>query len=149
MYKKGQRTRLDATVRKIETIFYNEKQIRRAVMEARQDKGGFTGGTGGHAFISDPTANQAIRNVEEIKKVVIDQETIIHYPERWLKVIDATYNNLDPLSRDAVKMRYKGYHWRQICDKLNFSRHMYHTILDDAQNYATAAACQVGVLSIM
>ena len=149
MYKKGQRTRLDATVRKIETIFYNEKQIRRAVMEARQDKGGFTGGTGGHAFISDPTANQAIRNVEEIKKVVIDQETIIHYPERWLKVIDATYNNLDPLSRDAVKMRYKGYHWRQICDKLNCSQHRYSAILNDTQNFAIAAACQVGVLNIM
>jgi hypothetical protein len=84
----------------IEKIFYNYDKIKQAVYEARNDYHTFkTGGNGsGHAFVSDPTSIAAIREAMELHRVVIymgkHQDTmIVVHPEKWLKVVDYTYEH--------------------------------------------------------
>ena len=53
----NQRAAIDSTTRHIELVFYREREIKRAVRLARENvTGGHSGGSNGHAFVSDPTA---------------------------------------------------------------------------------------------
>lgn len=55
----------DKIYKKVERRLYTYNELRRAVLDARAEmdgrKGGMEGG-GGHAFVSDPTAAQAIKH---------------------------------------------------------------------------------------
>lgn len=150
MYIKGQRTTLDATTRKVESMFYREKEIRKAVADARLDSGtgGHTGG-GGHAWVSDPTAIQGMKMATPLKSVTLWDGAVVHQPEQWLAVIDATYNSMDALQRKAVRMRYTGESYTKISDTLHISRNVYYAILDDARKFAVAAACQYKLVTVM
>ena len=104
-----QRRSRDRNVRAFEFMIRNEKKIRDAVEEARANKGSHTGGTPtGHAFISDPTAGEAIRNVEELSVVEIEGGGRVEWPERWLRVIDAVRAWCEPfyLRREILRRRY-------------------------------------------
>ena len=149
VYIKGQRTSLDTTIRKIESMFYREREIRKAVSDVRQDcgNGGHTGG-GGHAYVSDPTAINAIKGITPIKSVTLFDGVVVRHPEKWLAVIDATYNNLDDLQRKAVKMRYQGKTYNDINEKVHISRTVYYAMLTDARNFAIAAACQINLIRV-
>jgi hypothetical protein len=149
MEKKGQRTGPELTIRMITFMFYRENQIRRAVKEARNDHGGHTGGSCGHAYVSDPTASQGIRMAEEIPSVVLDDGSEIRRPERWLAVIEATYSKQEELNRKALRMRYNGEHWRTICDACHMSHDVYYTVLRESQQFAIAAACQQDLIKVM
>lgn len=150
MYQKGQRTRLDSTIRLIENMFYHQAAIERAVREAREDsgKGKHTGGAGGHSYVSDPTAIQGVNNAMEIPCVTLDDGSVVHRPEAWLRVIHATYNQGDDTQKRAVKMRYYGYTWDYIYDQLHISKTTYYFLLDQAHKYAIAAACQEKVIKL-
>ena len=67
-------------------ILSNQHSIERAVKEARLQPGGHSGG-GGHAFVSDPTAQQAVRLATELKAVTLDDGWTLRWPERLLKVV--------------------------------------------------------------
>ncbi|MDF2563895.1 MAG: hypothetical protein K0Q53_290 [Massilibacillus sp.] len=45
----------------IEKIFYQYEKIKQAVYEARKDSGVSKTGGSGHAFVSDPTENMAMK----------------------------------------------------------------------------------------
>ena len=82
-----QRRTADANIRIIENMLYKQKAIRAAVLDYRASKGGHTGGgVTGHAFVSDPTAGEALRNVEEVGAVILTTGEKICKPERWIKL---------------------------------------------------------------
>ena len=57
----------------VKRVLYNIKEIERLVEEAREDThGGHAGGSSGHAFVSDPTANAAIRAADELHETYFD-----------------------------------------------------------------------------
>lgn len=150
MYVKGQRTSLDATTRKIDMIFYRENEIRRAVKNARLESvGGHTGGSSGHALVSDPTAVQGIKAATELKSVTLYDGVVVRHPEKWLSVIDATYARLDDWQRRAVKMRYQGEKYTEVAAKLHISKSTYYAMINEAQNFAIAAACQFGLIKVV
>lgn len=105
---KGQRTKNDRKRRKLEWMFYREKQIMRAVKEAREDTGGgHTGGNGAHALVSDPTAIQGIKAASELKMVVLDDGIAVEKPERWLRVIHNTYKLSDGITKMILIKRFR------------------------------------------
>lgn len=150
MYQKGQRTRIDATMRKIESMFYRQKAIEKAIYYARMDTGkGHTGGTGGHSYVSDPTAIQGIKAATELPSVTLNDGNIVHSPEAWIRVIRASYRQGDDTQRKALKMRYEGYRRDVICDELSIAKPTYHFLINNAHQFAIAAACQEGLIKVM
>ncbi len=98
--------------------------------------------------MSDPTAINAIKGITPIKSVTLFDGVVVRHPEKWLAVIDATYNNLDDLQRKAVKMRYQGKTYNDINEKVHISRTVYYAMLTDARNFAIAAACQINLIRV-
>ncbi len=152
-----QRRSRDRNVRAFEFMIRNEKKIRDAVEEARANKGGHTGGTPtGHAFISDPTAGEAIRNVEELSFVEIEGGGRVEWPERWLSVIDAVRAWCEPfyLRREILRRRYNGESWTKTCAEIKISRDRYlsetryREIIRSIRSYALQCAAQVGVIKV-
>lgn len=84
-----------------------------------------------------------------LKSVTLWDGVVVHQPEQWLVVIDATYNSMDALQRRAVRMRYTGESYTKISDTLHISRNVYYAILDDARKFAVAAACQYRLVKIL
>jgi hypothetical protein len=139
----------------IERRFYQHDKIRQAVFEARNDSGaGKTGGNGsGHAFVSDPTANVAIRKVSPLHAVTIEigknEVETIKWPEKWLAVIEATYRRYEGGSVESLlKRRYDGETHAQTCMELCISQNVYYCILREVSQFALACACQVGLVKI-
>ena len=155
MYNKGQRTSTDEKIRLIESMFYNEQSIKKAVYEAhmQQTAKGHTGGGNGHTYISDPTALEAIKNISPIKYVYITDskghEVQIQQPEKWIKVINATYRQGSDTQREALKMRYRGIQRDIICGKLSITRATYHYLINLSHQFAIAAACQERLMEVI
>ncbi|WP_196606610.1 hypothetical protein [Pectinatus frisingensis] len=148
------RQRKSSLISYIEKRFYQYEKIKKAVWEARNDSGiGRTGGNStGHAFVSDPTANVAVKEVMPIKSVTIkvcnDTETI-KQPEKWLQVIEATYNHYsEGIVVDLLKCRYSNEPYQQTCMNLHISTSLYYQMLIEARQYALACACQVGLVKV-
>ncbi|MCI1822037.1 hypothetical protein [Megasphaera sueciensis] len=152
MIKKGQRTQKDPKKQTVQFIFYHKQVLKRAVREAREESlsmVGHTGGSGGHAFVSDSTAVQGIKLATKLKYVTLRDGIVIDNPGKWIRVIDSTYDSLDDIERRAVKMRYEGSYWRRICDKLNMGRTMYYKILEKADNHAIEIAIDLGLIHVV
>ena len=139
----------------IEKRFYQYEKIKRAVWEARHDSGANkTGGNGsGHAFISDPTANAAMRESMPLYAVTIEigknEVETVKQPEKWLRVIEATYGNYEGgIVGDLLKYRYNGETYQQTCMDLHISSSTYYQMITEAQQYALACACQVGLVKV-
>lgn len=131
-------------------IFYRESEIRRAVKDMRLElTGGHTGGSGGHAFVSDPTAVQGVSMAMELKHVTLYDGTVIRHPERWLRVIDGTLDYLSELEMRVIKRKYSNEIYKKTCDDFNISPHMYYAIINKARSFAIAAACQLGLVRVI
>ena len=146
-----QRRSRDRNVRAFEFMIRNEKKIRDAVEEARANKGGHTGGTPtGHAFISDPTAGEAIRNVEELSFVEIEGGGRVEWPERWLRVIDAVraWCEPDAVRAEILRRRYNGESYVVTCREVHISSRVYHDVLYKIRVYAVQCAAQVQVIKV-
>lgn len=152
-----QRRSRDANVRTFEFMIRNEKKIREAVEEARSGQSGHTGGTPtGHAYISDPTAGEAIRNAEELRFVEIEGGGRVEWPERWLRVIEAVraWCEFSYLRREILRRRYNGESWTKTCAEIKISRDRYlsetryREIIRSIRSYALQCAAQVGVVKV-
>jgi len=131
------RNRVD--VGEVEYIFQHEREIQDAVLEAKLGTGGHTGGApSGHSYISDPTPAAALRNVEEINCVTLQDKTRIFNPEKWLKVIHEVreWCNIDDIDnmifrlvflRPKMPSRYEARIRRdKICAALNIEPSFYY-----------------------
>lgn len=146
-----QRRSRDRNVRAFEFMLRNEGKIRDAVEEVRLCRKGHTGGTPtGHARVSDPTAGEAIRNVEELSFVEIEGGGRVEWPERWLRVIDAVreWCKPDVLKREILRRRYSGESYIYTCYEVHISERRYHEILFAIRSYALQCAAQLQVIKV-
>ena len=152
-----QRRSRDRNVRAFEFMMRNERKIREAVEETRSSKRSRTGRTPtGHAYISDPTAGEAIRNAEELHFVEIEGGGKIEWPERWLRVIDAVraWCEFSYLRREILRRRYAGESWVLTCSEIQvakrkyLSERRYHEVLSEIRGYALQCAAQAQVIKV-
>ena len=132
----------------IDFIFYNESEIRKAVVESRIDitRPELKNGSG----ISDPTARDAIRNLMPISQITICGQ-VIKFPERWLIVVEKTYSWCKRQSEthfQAVHRHYLGGYYRQICFDLSISAKTFYNLLTLAKQYAALQAAQMRLIYI-
>lgn len=150
---KGQRRRRGSDLtRHIEFMMYHRQEIKRAIAEERErQKGGHSGGgSSGHAFVSDPTALQGIKAATELISVNIDSGNVIKWPERWLRVIDKTYEQAGDLQRAVMQARYEDHEIAtRTCMRLAIGKTLYYGLLDNALAFAGMAACQMGLMRII
>lgn len=146
-----QRKSRDRNVRIFEFMIRNEKKIRAAVEEVRAGKGSHTGGTlPGGTYISDPTAGEAIRNVEEISFVDIEGGGRVEWPEHWLHVIDAVraWCGQNTVQAEILRRRYAGENYLATCNALFISARRYHDILFQLRSYALQCAAQLQIIRV-
>lgn len=149
------RQRKSSLISYIEKRFYQYEKIKKAVWEARNDSGiNKTGGnSSGHAFVSDPTANVAIKTATPLKSIVIETgkytTEVIKNPEKWIAIIEATYDHYSGgIVIDLLKYRYSNEPYQQTCIKLHISSSTYYQMITEAQQYAIACACQAGLVKV-
>ncbi|WP_110953056.1 hypothetical protein [Anaerosinus massiliensis] len=149
------RTKKGGLTAYIEKRFYQYEKIKKAVFEARKDPAACkTGGNGsGHAFVSDPTANVAMKEVMPLPSVIIEvaknETEVIKQPEKWLKIVEQTYLYYkNGIVYDMLKSRYSGEHYQKTCRELHISSSTYYQMITEAQHYALACACQVGLVRV-
>lgn len=96
--------------RTIEKHLYNQQKIERAVIEARAEQlsnhGPSLGGNGGHPFISDPTAQTAIKLAMPIRMVNVPKMGTVLNPEEWVMLINEAYAHQSEKKRQMLKKRY-------------------------------------------
>ena len=151
-----QRRSRNKHVRTVEFMFRNEIEIWEAVEKAKHRTGGNMGGaSSGHAFISDPTATEAIRNAEELRFVEIRNGVRIEWPERWLRIIDAVRDWCEPnvLKREILRRRYSGESWVKTCAEIKVKdKHLteskYHRVVAQICTFAVQCAAQMQVVKI-
>lgn len=146
-------------IRKIvEFCLRHEECIRRAIVEKRLDSGKppSTGG-GGHCKISDPTAMQAINNMEKIACVEVEYGPMVaghrrimplKKPMEWLKVAKwvQDYYRGKPQG-DIIRMIYKESADREdVCNALNISKATYYVALNDIFTYAAGLARGLNII---
>lgn len=143
----------------IEKIFYQYDKIKQAVNEARKDPASCkTGGNGsGHAFVSDPTANVAIKEVTPIKAVVINitkqEQMKIMEPEKWLQVVDYTYEyfcnkKTGKVTYDVITRKYrKGEDYREISMSIGIGQTTCFMYVREANQYASLCAVGLGLMT--
>lgn len=135
----------------IETMLRRECDIRLAVKQYRCDRAG-----GGNAarlgVISDPTANEALRNIEPIKRVTLADGTTIERPEDWLMIIDSAYAQFadNNTMLEALQMRFRrGVYYKSVCRRFHISEGSFYFGVRTMMNFALAAACQLGLVSVL
>lgn len=98
----------------VERRLYTLDALQAAVRDARAErngKKGVMGGGGGHCFISDPTAAQAMKQMTPLHSVLIEDgrgniEEVLK-PETWLHVIESALRQLDEDKKRVIKARYR------------------------------------------
>ena len=132
-------------------IFKHEGFIRKRINELRNDTPTSNKtAIKGHAFISNPTEHQALRNITPIGKIQCDDGFVVKQPEKWLKVIDATFDFCqDNNSRKILRAWMDGNKSvTRISIDLGISKTSVYDIRVTLQNYAVALAAQYGLIDI-
>jgi len=147
------------SVDKIKYIFRHSREIKDAVLEAKMGAGGHTGGApSGHSYISDPTPAAALRRVEEINCITLQDKNKVFKPERWLRVIDAvkawvSADVIDneifhrvlivpkPKSREEARRRRD-----RVCEYLHIEKSLYYDRIPLICIYGIGVADSCGAL---
>ena len=135
-------------IRKIDFVFYNESEIRDLIFDERNRVSvpELRNGSG----ISDPTARDAINNLSPIPSVTIAGQEL-KWPERWIVVVDKTYNWAklnNKLKLKVAKMKYKGENFRKINAICHISTAYQYLLLENFRKYAAYVAKELGLLKI-
>ena len=130
-------------------ILSNQHSIERAVKEARLQPGGHSGGGGGHAFVSDPTAQQAVRLATELKAVTLDDGWILRWPERWWKVVKCAYENCYHYEARAMRYYYDGHTAVRTGEQYGMDQSTVYRIRAEFLHLATELACQYGLVRVV
>ena len=146
----------------VEFAIEHEEDIKYLVNEAQHDPANQKAGGGGHAFISDPTARQAIRNTEEVRCVMVPYGAAINgrrdvkpvkQPQRWLRVtanLRALYASsvqweiielkyVGGLDRNTILAKLKEKH------QLDIGRSTYHAMIQDVIRVGVGVATGLGL----
>ena len=149
-------------IRQIDFMFYHEKEIRRAVEDAKNEREtpDIRNGSG----LPDPTASEAIKWLTPVKSVLIgghDEEINgqmvvigaqeVKYPERWLTVIDETYawcKRQKDCRYEIARRMYSGSSYIKICMELNISQATISLIFEKVRARATILAYRLDLISL-
>lgn len=135
-------------IRKVEFAFYNEKELRDAVFEARakQRIPELRNASG----LSDPTAALAIRNLTPISSVKVAGMEL-RKPESWLSVVDKTYSwckRQGDFYYEIARGRYSGVHFATICARIELVPEKFFRILEKIRNYAALQAAYLQLIQV-
>lgn len=134
----------------VEKILRSQQAIELAVAEARAMKGGgHTGGSTGHAFVSDPTAQQAVRMVSELAAVTMDDGWVVRSPEKWLRVVHHLYDECPATESKAMRYYYGGHSAVETGLYCAMDESTVYRIRQEFRHMATELACQYGLVRVV
>ena len=136
---------------RVETMLRNQIAIERAVDEARaEQRGGHSGGgSSGHAFVSDPTAQQAVTASIPLRSVTLDNGYVVREPERWLGIIHSLYEHFPVADASAMRYFYDGHSAVETSVRREIGERSVYNIRDDFKAMAVELACQFGLVSVV
>lgn len=114
------------------------------------------GGSSGHSFVSDPTAQKAIKNLSSVGTVVVEYGAkvagkgnvkTLHHPEKWLRIVDETwkYYNSGQIHTIMVKRYKKGWDMQHIANTLGISFQRCYVLLNDVHRFVISSAKGYGI----
>ena len=136
---------------RVETMLRNQTAIERAVDEARaEQRGGHSGGgSSGHAFVSDPTAQQAVTASIPLRSVTLDNGYVVREPEKWLGIIHYLYEHFPAADASAMRYFYDGHSAVETSARREISERSVYNIRDDFKAMGVELACQYGLVSVV
>ena len=136
---------------RVETMLRNQTAIERAVDEARaEQRGGHSGGgSSGHAFVSDPTAQQAVTASIPLRSVTLDNGYVVREPERWLGIIHYLYEHFPAADASTMRYFYDGHSAVETSMRREISERSVYNIRDDFKAMGVELACQYGLVSVV
>ena len=151
--------------KKIDWVFFNERQIEKAVWAARVDNPRAEIPVISPNNFSDPTANIVLHNLTPLKSVIVGQKEIItkkherrlvggetlEYPELWLAVISKTYawcKRQSESHEQAIRKKYQGEHYLRICRELSISQTTLKNWVSRTRMYAALQAAQLRLIYV-
>lgn len=87
----------------IKNIVRHEQMLKRAIWERRHDHAPSKVSVPAHAFISNPTENQALQNISSLRKVTCDDGFTLKEPEKWLEVLVKAYDIFPPKAIEVIR----------------------------------------------
>lgn len=131
---------------KIDFVFYNAQRIKKAVEEARADKGNKSYNGSG---ISDPTAAVVLNNLSPLRYVVLDAKRL-EYPERWLKLVDLVYKNVNDIGRACLDGKYvKRESSKQTYTRINIEQSTHSRAWKEIKHIQELYAVQLGLVRVL
>ena len=136
---------------RVETMLRNQIAIERAVAEARaeQRSGRSGGGSSGHAFVSDPTAQQAVTASIPLRSVTLDNGYVVREPEKWLGIIHYLYEHFPAADASTMRYFYDGHSAVETSMRREISERSVYNIRDDFKAMGVELACQYGLVSVV
>lgn len=137
-------------VKMIDWVFFNEKQIEKAVYAARVDTPKTPPVIGDRNKISDPTAQTALHNLTPLSSAIICGDEL-KFPELWLLVISKTYNwcaRQSDCFEKAVRKKYRGEYYIKVCRELSISPPTFFNMIHRARMYAALQAVQLNLIHV-
>ena len=120
----------DKVIRRIEFVFYHEREIETAVTEERADP------TPRHSILSvregkkDPTLQIVLRELTPLPRVKFGNHEL-ERPEEWLEAIEQTYSRAEGIERELGKSRYRRKeNYQKFCIRKRISKSEYYRILE-------------------
>lgn len=144
------RTKREKAYSLVKRIFYAEKDIKLAVLEAKTAKRKEVCGGGGQSFKPDPTAGETVRHLSDVPVIRIDG-WLIHRPEDWLKVISNTYDVTAEFERGIMDRYFrKGETIDAMTSRgCGCSRSSAFNTLDNFIGTGVEIACQFGLVRVV
>lgn len=132
--------------KKIDFVFFNRKKIRKAIDEARADRGNknFNG-----SGIADPTAAVAINNLSPLRYVFIDGSRL-ESPDLWLMFVDLVYKNATDFGRECLDGFYvKHETYKQTYTRLHADQSTLSRAWKDLNHLQELYAVQLGLIRVL
>lgn len=135
-------------IKKIEFAFFNEKEIRLSILDARGAT--MTPELRNGSGLPDPTAREAICNLSPIPMIRV-KGIDLKFPESWMLVVDKTYNWCKRQGEEyyeATRLKYKNEFYVKICSKLDITISRFYEIIERARIYAALQAAQMNLIHV-
>lgn len=143
----------DEIVRLIKRILRNEKAIREAVAEKREQmaqREEVAGRAPGH--ISKPTEAAALQNLTPIDFVYFyagwrKEKIRLTYPETWLACLDEVRASLSPWEQKFMERAFVSQDW-EICADLGIARTAFYALKKDIVSQIAIKAARFGIIEV-
>ena len=133
----------------VKAIFRAEGAIKDAVIEYKTARKKDMNGGGGTAFVSDPTAGQAMRELEECPAVKLENWTV-YRPQDWLRVIRLTYANTKLQERELMRRYFNGESISELASgNCGYEEPTLYVISRNFVALGVEIACQFGLIRVI